>query len=135
MERLLPHNGGTGWAPGIRDSRSLYYSAPSGDFDQEEELRGVNGACMGMMTASGIVPDLVWVDFGEPILCAQNGEFNQEESEPSAIDPAYLHTSNGRAFVVYGGGHIWSLEVNPESGLPLGDRWWNPDAPYQFHLV
>ena len=49
--------------------------------------------------------------------------------EAAAANPAYLDTSDGRAFVVYGGGHIWSLEVDPATGLPLGDDRWNRQPP------
>lgn len=135
VAELLPHNDGAYWAPGIRDERSMYYSVQAGDFDQEEVLEGINGACMGLLHASGTAPDLTWSDAGRPVLCAEEGEFNTDESEPSAIDPAYLETADGRAFVVYGGGHIWSLEVDPATGLPLGDDRWNPDDPYQHHLA
>ena len=135
VAELLPHNDGAYWAPGIRDARSMYYSVQAGDFDQEDLLEGINGACMGLVTASHTFPNVTWTDAGRPVLCADEGEFNTEEPEPSAIEPAYLETSDGRAFVVYGGGHIWSLEVDPATGLPLGDDRWNPDDPHQFHLA
>ena len=63
------------------------------------------------------------------------GEFNEGEPEPSAIDPAVFVDDDGRTWLVYGGGHIWSVEVGSETGLPLGEDVWEPDDPYQHHLA
>ena len=57
-----------------------------------------------------------WVDSGGPVLCQELGEANQDEPEPPALDPAVFTDEDGSQWMVYGGAHIWLVEIDPETG-------------------
>ena len=124
----LPTNDGAYWAPAFLNADALYYSVSSG-FDDE-----AGGSCIGLLQASGEGPERRWEDVGRPITCS----FGNEQSHaphPAAIDPATLVDAQGRAWLLYGGGHIYAIEVDPDTGLPVGDGWWREDSTDHVHLA
>ena len=100
-----------------------------------EDLR----TCIGMATATGLAPDLLWQDAGKPVLCMQRGEYNLEAPEPPALDPAVFVDDDGSQWLVstccrrarrsggltkkkvFGGAHIWLTELDPETGFLADD--------------
>tara|TARA_B100001029_G_scaffold117742_1_gene97597 strand:- start:43 stop:2430 length:2388 start_codon:yes stop_codon:yes gene_type:complete len=129
----VPSNDGALWAPNFHGSYTMYYTLPMSN----EESHSDTQSCMGMVTATGIAPNLVWTDHGEPILCQVEGEDNNEDPEPPALDPAIFTDDDGRMYVVYGGAHIWITELNPETGEHIsGDpfSWDNGDNGDYVHL-
>ena len=100
-----------------------------------EDLR----TCIGMATATGLAPDLLWQDAGKPVLCMQRGEYNLEGPEPPALDPAVFVDDDGSQWLVstccrragrsggltkqkvFGGAHIWLTELDPETGFLADD--------------
>ena len=44
-----------------------------------------------------------------------------------AIDPAFIFSPNGRAYLITGGGLIHGTEVNPENFQPLSGKWFSLD--------
>ncbi len=124
----LPTNDGAYWAPAFLNADALYYSASSG-FDDE-----AGGSCIGLLQASGEGPERRWEDVGRPITCSFGNEQSQAP-HPAAIDPATLVDAQGRAWLLYGGGHIYAIEVDPDTGLPVGDGWWREDSTDHVHLA
>ena len=129
----VPSNDGALWAPNFHGSYTMYYTLPMSN----EESHSDTQSCMGMVTATGIAPNLVWTDHGEPILCQVEGEDNNEDPEPPALDPAIFTDDDGRMYVVYGGAHIWITELNPETGEHISEdpfSWDNGDNGDYVHL-
>ena len=108
----VPSNDGALWAPNFHGPHTMYYTLPTSNEDSHEDTQ----SCIGMVTATGTAPDLVWTDYGEPILCQIEGEENNDDPEPPALDPAIFIDDDGRMYMVYGGAHIWITELNPETG-------------------
>ena len=130
----VPSNDGAQWAPNFHGNRTMYYTLPTSVIDGEEDTK----SCIGMVTATGTAPDLVWTDHGEPIICQLEGEDNDEDPEPPALDPAIFIDDDGRMYMVYGGAHIWITELDPETGEHIsGDplSWDNGDNGDYVHLA
>lgn len=124
----LPTNDGAYWAPAFLNADALYYAVSAG-FDDE-----AGGSCIGLLRASGEGQERRWKDAGRPVTCS----FDDEQSEPphpAAIDPATFVDAQGRAWLVYGGGHIYAIEVDPVTGLPVGDGWWREGSTDHVHLA
>ncbi len=133
INEFVPSNDGAFWAPGFLNSRTMYYTVPVGNAMGEAED---TQSCIGMVTASGEVPNLIWVDHGSPILCQPEGEENLEDPEPPALDPATFTDTDGSVYLVYGGAHIWITELNPESGEHINEQEWdNGDSGVFTHLA
>ena len=54
---------------------------------------------------------------------------NRSEIEVESIDPAYIFSPNGKAYLITGGGLIHGTEVNPENFQPLSGNWFSTDDP------
>ena len=69
-----------GAAPAMDGPRTLYYSVTDWGLDN-------GSACIGRATATGVFPNLEWIDDGKPVLCstAESVGFQQDTY---AIDPA-----------------------------------------------
>jgi len=133
-EEYVPSNDGALWAPNFHGSRTMYYTLPTSEIDGEEDTQ----SCIGMITATGNVPDLVWTDYGKPIICQIEGEENNEDPEPPALDPAIFVDDDGKMYMVYGGAHIWITELNSETGEHIsGDpfSWDNGDNGDYVHVA
>ncbi len=110
-------------APGMLDSRTMYYCMADWDADD-------GSACIGRATAAGEAPtDLIWEDDGEPIICSdaegvQNGE-------PFAIDPAVFTDDIGNLWMVYGShwSGLWVVELDASTGhlSETAQVGWSPD--------
>ena len=130
----VPSNDGALWAPNFHGPHTMYYTLPMSNEDDHEDTQ----SCIGMVTATGTAPDLVWTDYGKPILCQIEGEENNDDPEPPALDPAIFIDDDGRMYMVYGGAHIWITELNPETGAHIsGDplSWDNGDNGDYVHLA
>ena len=130
----VPSNDGALWAPNFHGSRTMYYTVPTSEIDGQEDTK----SCIGMVTATGTAPNLVWTDHGEPIICQLEGEENDEDPEPPALDPAIFIDDGGRMYMVYGGAHIWITELDSETGEHIsGDplSWDNGDNGDYVHLA
>ena len=130
----VPSNDGALWAPNFHGIRTMYYTLPTSEIDGEEDTQ----SCIGMVTATGSAPDLVWTDYGKPILCQIEGEENNEDPEPPALDPAIFIDDDGKMYMVYGGAHIWITELNPDTGEHIsGDpfSWDNGDNGDYVHVA
>ena len=130
----VPSNDGALWAPNFHGPHIMYYTLPMSNEDDHEDTQ----SCIGMVTATGTAPDLVWTDYGKPILCQIGGEENNDDPEPPALDPAIFIDDDGRMYMVYGGAHIWITELNPETGAHIsGDplSWDNGDNGDYVHLA
>lgn len=137
IKKRLPFSGPAYWAPTLLDGRTLYYSIDGQPFDGSiatVKTEDYIGGCIGLMHATGSPPKLIWKDIGKPVFCSPLGEDNGEQPEPSSIDPAIFKDGDSLR-LIYGGGHIWSIELNPKTGMPFGDSVWNPKDPYQHHLA
>ena len=94
--------------------------------------------CIRDRTATGTAPDLVWVDHGSPIICQIEGEENNDDPEPPALDPAIFIDDDGKMYMVYGGAHIWITELDPATGKHIsGDplSWDNGDSGEYIHVA
>ena len=130
----VPSNDGALWAPNFYGSSTMYYTVPLSNEDSHEDTQ----SCIGMITATGTAPNLVWEDHGSPIICQEEGEENNDDPEPPALDPAIFIDDDGRMYMVYGGAHIWITELNPETGEHIsGDplSWDNGDNGDYVHLA
>ena len=130
----VPSNDGALWAPNFHGSHTMYYTLPTSEIDGEEDTQ----SCIGMIRATGSAPDLVWTDYGKPILCQIEGEENNEDPEPPALDPAIFIDDDGKMYMVYGGAHIWITELNPDNGEHIsGDpfSWDNGDNGDYVHVA
>mgnify|MGYP001389734298 CR=1 FL=1 len=121
IKHHVPTNDGAFWAPGFLDSRTMYYSVPSGNAMEEGE--GTD-SCIGLVIATGSPPNLIWKDYGRPITCTEKGEDNKKDPEPESIDPAIFIDDDGKNYLIYGGGHIWLTELDKNKGEQIhGDHW------------
>ena len=128
----VPSNDGALWAPNFHGSHTMYYTLPMSNEGSHSDTQ----SCIGMVTATGTAPNLVWTDHGEPILCQAEGEDNNEDPEPPALDPAIFTDDDGRMYVVYGGAHIWITELDPATGKHIdGSAWDNGDSGVYTHLA
>ncbi len=132
--QIIPDNLGSYWAPGFLDERTLFYTIAVWDNEGAALKNEAGGACIGVITASGTAPNLKWTDSGAPVTCSRLGEYNDLEPEPEAIDAAAI-AHNGKEYVIYGGGHIYALEIDPVTKQALGDLFWDTDDPYIHHLA
>lgn len=107
-------------APGMLDSRTMYYCIADWDADD-------GSACIGRATATGTPPtDLVWTDDGEPVICSDADGI--QAGEPFAIDPAVLIDDDGKLWMVYGShwSGIWIVELDRTTGH-LSEAGWSAD--------
>ena len=130
----VPSNDGALWAPNFHGAYTMYYTLPMSNEDDHSDTQ----SCMGMVTATGTAPDLVWVDHGSPIICQIEGEENNDDPEPPALDPAIFIDDDGKMYMVYGGAHIWITELDSETGEHIsGDpsSWDNGDNGDYVHVA
>lgn len=121
IERYVPGNDGAYWAPDFVDADRILYSVGSNFED-------------GGPSALGLVvrqADGSWRDLGRAV--AYTGRVDRQREEISVIDPAFFQSSDGRAYVVTGGGVIHIAEADLDKadlGLPkrFPGRGWRPLA-------
>ena len=135
-------NGETGWRPG----NCLFKSKPSWWADEIGEgalaswapewftdniihysiTQGMEstGTCTGAAYVRGTAPNLYLEDIGEPVTCTFENENHSDVFMPGSIDPASIIT-NGKAYLVYGGGYTWLAELNPTTGMTKNDEWFD----------
>jgi arabinan endo-1,5-alpha-L-arabinosidase len=117
VEERVPTNDGAFWAPDFVDENRIIYSVASAF-----EEGGVG--CLGLAVRGG---SGAWHDIGQPLSCSDPRA--PDAPEVSIIDPAYFVASDGRAFVVTGGGVLHITEADPNAtdlGLPSaypGNGW------------
>lgn len=99
----VPTNGGAFWAPDFVDADRIIYSVAS-------IFEDGGPSCLGLAVRG---PDDVWRDIGDPLSCTVPRD--ADAVEISVIDPAYLETSDGGAFVVTGGGVLHVTKVDPNA--------------------
>ena len=128
----VPTSDGAYWAPGMLDGRAMYYTVPPGDAMADGEE---TASCLGLITATGKPPNLVWTDHGAPISCTAKGEDNEELPEPGSIDAAVFVDDDGIQHLVYGGGHIWSTQLDASTGTQINNASWASDDPTYVHLA
>ena len=109
-----------GSAPAMHGPRTLYYTVTDWELDN-------GAACIGRATATGVFPDLEWIDDGEPVLCS-TADSVQNQMDTYAIDPAIFTDFDGRLWMAYGSHYtgIYVVELDPETGHLLDE----PEADY-----
>lgn len=123
----LPLNDGAYWAPEFLTSTMLYYSVSNMNADNE-------GSCIGLAIATGDGSQKEWKDIGRPILCTFDSE-TSFSAKPASIDPSVFVDDDGRAYLVFGGGHIYAAEIDRSSGLLKEDEWWSEFTGNYVHLA
>ena len=132
--QILPENLGSYWAPAFLDERTIFYTIALWDNEGSEFRNEAAGGCIGVITATGTAPDLKWTDSGAPVTCSRLGEYNDSEPEPAAIDAATI-SHDGKEYLIYGGGHIYALEIDPVTKHAFGDFFWDSSDPRMHHLA
>ncbi|HBH10856.1 MAG TPA: hypothetical protein DDX15_05040 [Gammaproteobacteria bacterium] len=124
ISKFVPTNDGAFWAPEFIDHERILYSVAS-NFDDG------GPSCTALAIAKKEQGKIIWEDSGMPLTCTtgkptktKNGEIEVE-----AIDPAYIFSPNGKAYLITGGGLIHGTEVNPENFQPLSGNWFSIDDP------
>jgi len=99
-----------GAAPGMDGPRTIYYSVTDWELDN-------GSACIGRATATGVFPNLEWVDDGAPVLCSTADSVNSQ-GDTYAIDPAIFEGFDDTLWMVYGSHYsgIYVIELDPETG-------------------
>ena len=122
ISKFVPTNDGAFWAPEFIDNERILYSVAS-NFDDG------GSSCTALAIAEKEEGKIIWKDSGMPLTCTtgtptktKNGEIEVE-----AIDPAFIFSPNGRAYLITGGGLIHGTEVNPENFQPLSGNWFSLD--------
>ena len=110
------------WAPGVLNSRTVYYSFTNGGMSSSVQ-------CTGVVKITGKAPNLDWQDTGEGVTCSFDPEKYTNDDYPAAIDPAGFIDSDGKSYVVYGGGHMTIAQVDSTTGL--ADNWY----PEGHHVI
>lgn len=128
IEREIPDHDGAYWAPSFLNQHTMYYSVSSGSDAT------VDRSCIGVLHAQTVDGVHQWVDSGEAVLCTENAE-DSNEDKPNSIDPAAFIDDDGRAYLLYGGGHIYMIEINPHTGLLMHDEPWSVDNEHYIHLA
>lgn len=119
INQIIPPQSGAFWAPELVNEKAMYYSVAAAD-----ESSPVT--CIGLAKAFGEFPNnLTWADSGAPVTCVNKEDW---EFEVSAIDPTFLKASDGRAYLVTGGGLIHGTEVDPNTYLPARRSWFVPNS-------
>ncbi|MEM7532525.1 MAG: family 43 glycosylhydrolase [Chloroflexota bacterium] len=127
ITQQIPENDGAYWAPSFLTNRIMYYSISAGFEDGTREA-------IGLLRAEGAYPNLRWVDSGSALIFSENPEEN-EDPQPTAIDPHAFVDDDGKHYLVYGGGHIWLTELNPMTGRPMDESGWSMNNPNYHHLA
>ena len=124
ISKFVPTNDGAFWAPEFIDHERILYSVAS-NFDDG------GPSCTALAIAKKEQGKIIWEDSGMPLTCTtgkptktKNGEIEVE-----AIDPAYIFSPSGKAYLITGGGLIHGTEVNPENFQPLSGNWFSIDDP------
>ena len=124
ISKFVPTNDGAFWAPEFIDHERILYSVAS-NFDDG------GPSCTALAIAKKEQGKIIWEDSGMPLTCTtgkptktKNGEIEVE-----AIDPAYIFSPSGKAYLITGGGLIHGTEVNPENFQPLSGNWFSTDDP------
>lgn len=124
ISKFVPTNDGAFWAPEFIDNERILYSVAS-NFDDG------GPSCAALAIAKKERGKIIWEDSGMPLTCTtgkptktKNGEIEVE-----AIDPAYIFSPSGKAYLITGGGLIHGTEVNPENFQPLSGNWFSTDDP------
>ena len=124
ISKLVPTNDGAFWAPEFIDNERILYSVAS-NFDDG------GASCAALAIAKKEEGKIIWEDSGMPLTCTtgtptktKNGEIEVE-----SIDPTYIFSPNGKAYLITGGGLIHGTEVNPENFQPLSGNWFSLDDP------
>ena len=124
ISKFVPTNDGAFWAPEFIDNERILYSVAS-NFDDG------GPSCAALAIAKKERGKIIWEDSGMPLTCTtgkptktKNGEIEVE-----AIDPAYIFSPSGKAYLITGGGLIHGTEVNPENFQPLSGNWFSIDDP------
>jgi len=139
LNKMYPKNKEKYWAPDLpfKDKWILCYSTWS--------FKGVDGvASIGRATATGQLPDLKWVDDGEPVISTD--EYTFDNGGPCAIDPAVFEDYDGRLWLCFGShgkenkknyGGIWIVELDTLTGHlgPAAKAKWIPDNRAYYHAA
>jgi arabinan endo-1,5-alpha-L-arabinosidase len=120
VNEFTPNNDGAYWAPSFADPYTIYYTVSNmSDNDQ---------MCMGMIKGAGSPPHMQWEDFGSPIFC-----FNAIDAPTIPLDSSYIEDEDGNPYLVFGGGTIWVVELDPLTGQVAGDaRWHTNNESYHY---
>ena len=110
----MPTNDGAFWAPEFIDKNRILYSVASNWDDG-------GPSCTALAVAKKVEEEIIWEDSGAPLTCTTGTPAKTEggEIEMEAIDPAYIFSPDGKAYLITGGGLIHGTEVNPQSFQPL----------------
>ena len=126
IDEELPSNDGAFWAPALLSPRLMYYSVAAMDEDAQ---------CIGLAMATGTAPDLTWIDSGNSITCSFDPESNDDVNMPNSIDPATFIDEDGSHHLLYGGGRIWTTELDPVTGDQIEGNWWDEEDPAYHYLA
>lgn len=121
---FTPNNDGAYWAPSFADPYTIYYTVA--------QLEGGDEHCIGMMSGTGSPPDMHWKDSGAPLFCMSEAD---DRFPTIALDPAYVEDEDGTPYIVFGGGSIWTVELNPATGRVAGDAEWYSGNPSYHYLA
>ena len=124
ISKNVPTNDGAFWAPEFIDNNRILYSVAS-NFDDG------GPSCTALAVARKTGEKIIWEDSGEPITCTTGLPTKTEsgEIEVEAIDPTYVFSPNGKAYLITGGGLIHGTEVNPQTFKPLSGNWFSINDP------
>jgi arabinan endo-1,5-alpha-L-arabinosidase len=124
ISKTVPTNDGAFWAPEFIDKNRILYSVAS-NFDDG------GPSCTALAVAKKVEEEIIWEDSGAPLTCTTGTPAKTEggEIEVEAIDPAYIFSPDGKAYLITGGGLIHGTEVNPQTFQPLSGNWFSLDDP------
>ena len=87
-----------------------------------------------MLRKEGEFPDIRWADSGEPIVISRYPEDN-EDPQSNAIDPCAFIDDDGTWYLVYGGGQICIVELDPTTGkVKDSSTEWSVDNK-NYHII
>ena len=120
ISKIIPKNDGAFWAPEFIDKDRMLYSVAS-NFDEG------GPSCTALAIAKKVEKKIAWEDSGAPITCTTGIPIKTSdgEIEIEAIDPAYIFSPDGKAYLITGGGLIHGTEVNPQTFQPLSGKWFS----------
>jgi len=125
ISEIVPTNDGAFWAPEFIDNNRILYSVAS-NFDD------IGPSCTALAIGRKTGGQIIWEDSGEPLTCTTGLPTKTEggEIEIEAIDPAYVFSPDGKAYLITGGGLIHGTEVNPQTFQPISGNWFTLNDPH-----
>ena len=124
VSKNVPTNDGAFWAPEFIDKNRILYSVASNFEDG-------GPSCTALAIRRQVEDRMIWQDSGKPITCTTGLPTKTEggEIEIEAIDPAYVFSPDGKAYLITGGGLIHGTEVNSQTFQPLSGNWFSFNDP------